>query len=744
MATSDSDRLDRLEWRVARLEQVITSATAAVPAAPPPVARPAQPVATPAAAPMTATPASPGPGAPMWAATAPSVAKAPFSFTDLEEQLSGRLLAWVGGIALVIGGAFFLSLAFSRGWVGPEARVVIGLAAAGAALIGGGWLFQRGNGTPALVLVGVGLTTGTLALYAASQLYGFVSPEIALAGSLFLALSAAAIAIREDSRAVAALGLLAATASPPVMGASPGLVTVLFLGTVLVGTAAVSAWRSWSWLPGLAFLMTAPQLASWLPDERSLPLALAVLAGYWLVNAVGAAGTAIRKPQPVVHIGSALLLVSSALFAVYEIREILVAESPQVRALALVVLAGAHAVLAAPMLLRSSAREPFGLLAAAAGIGTVVILIGLEVGGVYQPIAWTAVALGLAFVAIRFSRVDAAAGAAVVASLAVLHLALVEYPVWELGRFVEPPPGLPFTSPEAIVAWILAGSSVVVGLAAARWVRRPAGPSPEAWATAGCLGALAIVAYAVPFELAPAAIVVAWAGLAIVAFGLGWAARSSANAIAGGYAAGWILAGIAGVEALLVVAPLDRLAVDPYAVSVATPVLNEAVAGLAALAATLVVGIAIARRLNGVDYTALGSPRGWVAPMVFAAAAVVTYLGSISVVDAFAVRVSGTGSLPDTELATQAQVALTIAWVVAGALGFAVGIARDLILVRVSGLALLSLATAKGFLVDLATVEVAYRVLSFIGLGLVLLASSFLATNRRRGRHEGSESGASS
>jgi uncharacterized membrane protein len=129
--------------------------------------------------------------------------------------------------------------------------------------------------------------------------------------------------------------------------------------------------------------------------------------------------------------------------------------------------------------------------------------------------------------------------------------------------------------------------------------------------------------------------------------------------------------------------------------------------------------------------------------MAFAAAAVVTYLGSISVVDAFAVRVSGTGSLLDTELATQAQVALTIAWVVAGAAAFALGIARDAILARVSGLALLALATAKGFIVDLATVEVAYRVLSFIGLGLVLLGSSFLASNRRRGRHDGSGSEAS-
>jgi hypothetical protein len=41
------------------------------------------------------------------------------------------------------------------------------------------------------------------------------------------------------------------------------------------------------------------------------------------------------------------------------------------------------------------------------------------------------------------------------------------------------------------------------------------------------------------------------------------------------------------------------------------------------------------------------------------------------------------------------------------------------------------LATAKVFLFDLASLDVAYRVLSFIGLGGVLLASSFVAARFR-------------
>ena len=43
-------------------------------------------------------------------------------------------MAWIGGFALVAAAVFFLSLAFSRGWITEELRVVVGLVAGGGAL----------------------------------------------------------------------------------------------------------------------------------------------------------------------------------------------------------------------------------------------------------------------------------------------------------------------------------------------------------------------------------------------------------------------------------------------------------------------------------------------------------------------------------------------------------------------------------------------------------------------------------
>ncbi len=73
----------------------------------------------------------------------PSVLRLPDmsgSLTEIEARLTGQTLAWVGGLALVLGAIFFLSLAFSRGWIGPELRVLIGLAAGSIALAAGGRL----------------------------------------------------------------------------------------------------------------------------------------------------------------------------------------------------------------------------------------------------------------------------------------------------------------------------------------------------------------------------------------------------------------------------------------------------------------------------------------------------------------------------------------------------------------------------------------------------------------------------
>src|SRR5690242_8758169 len=44
---------------------------------------------------------------------------------DLEELLGGRVLAWVGGVAVVLAAVFFLAMAIHNGWIDEPTRVVL-------------------------------------------------------------------------------------------------------------------------------------------------------------------------------------------------------------------------------------------------------------------------------------------------------------------------------------------------------------------------------------------------------------------------------------------------------------------------------------------------------------------------------------------------------------------------------------------------------------------------------------------
>jgi uncharacterized membrane protein len=94
------------------------------------------------------------------------------------------------------------------------------------------------------------------------------------------------------------------------------------------------------------------------------------------------------------------------------------------------------------------------------------------------------------------------------------------------------------------------------------------------------------------------------------------------------------------------------------------------------------------------------------------------YLPSIAIVD-----LTATGE--PLEPGQMPQVLLSVFWSLTGLAAVVYGLLRDERRFRVGGLALLGLAVAKVFLYDLAELDEIYRVLSFIGLGLLLLAGAF-------------------
>lgn len=825
-----------------RVAQPARPAAPAAPAAPPrpspaPVAamaaasRPIPPVAQAAPATHAAPAATAGqasPTGPAWSAV----------IADLEEKLTGRALAAVGGAALVAGAIFFLSLAFSRGWIGPEGRVLIGIGSGGLALALGAWLLDHRQPVVGRVLVAVGLAVVSLALFAATRLYALVPVEIALLGSLAAAVVSAFLAVRNDAQIIAVLAIVAVLGAPPVLGASPSLVTVAYLGTTLVGFAGLALYRTWRWLPSIAFVLSAPQLASWFGGDDIAPaVGLIAAVVFWLLNAITAGGEEYLRPTNQLRLGSAPLLLANAAFLVWAGFAILDGPDELLRGPFLIAVALAHAVIGGWFLLRDGDQHPFGLLAAGTGVAALAMAAPIQAGGPPVPIAWAAEAAALAWLASRRAHPQAGLAAAVLGAMALAHVVLFEYPAgsaspvatagaWPfingsglslaflLGAatvaawfvrargLVAPIAGLAvlavafsmpheLSGPGLIAGWVglaigalalerfvidrlpldgpipvpatgvelrfanfaAAAIVAVVTLIHALWFDLPLdafgsirppdvpfsdertlsleflviGAAISGWvhlrrltlelpAVAGLVGAGFILAYGSAFEVyADAAIVIA-AGLAATGFVLG---RASADDQGWGLAtvASLVMAGIATIAALAVVAGPGLLTVADIDVADHPPFISSATVTCAAIAAALAIG---ARQNRGERF----------APWMGLAAGVLAVYGlSIGVVDLFQARIPGPVAFE--EVATQAQVAMSVLWIALGAGVFVLGLVRRHLVVRQAGLGLLAVASLKVFLFDLAALDVAYRVLSLVALGTFLLLTAWVYARLR-------------
>jgi uncharacterized membrane protein len=92
------------------------------------------------------------------------------------------------------------------------------------------------------------------------------------------------------------------------------------------------------------------------------------------------------------------------------------------------------------------------------------------------------------------------------------------------------------------------------------------------------------------------------------------------------------------------------------------------------------------------------------------------------------------GELAETfsDLKLAEQLSLSLIWTVYGGVMLTAGILRRNRMLRVMALCLLGITIIKVFLIDLSSLDRVYRIISFIALGAILLAVSFLYQRYRQ------------
>jgi uncharacterized membrane protein len=340
VASDASRRARSLEAKIRELEAELASrmgvaspfrVPAGVESAPPPRHEPASAPRVAPAAPSSPRNEAPvedrEPPAPEPAAPEPPAA-------TLEESIALSWLTRVGAVAFVLGGLFFFKYAVESEWVGARGRIAIG-ALVGAGLLGAAELMRR-RVRPRFVqaLVGIGLSTWYVTVWASVTFYAMVPAALAFATNTAVTLLGVALALRHRGVSILVLALLAAFANPVVLSTGANRPFELFSYLLLVTSAAgfsalrmrrIAGPEGARWAPRssavawLAMVGTAALFAGWYAQHGSsggveIPaLMLELFAAQWTAFAVLSGPSRAARSQAAVglvlaHAGLGVLL----------------------------------------------------------------------------------------------------------------------------------------------------------------------------------------------------------------------------------------------------------------------------------------------------------------------------------------------------------------------------------------------------------------------------------------------------
>ncbi len=195
-----------------------------------------------------------------------------------------RAAVWVGAVLgallVILATLFALAVAVDRGWVGPAARVLIGLVCGTGAWLLGGRLRRKGQRVAGAALAGTGMAALYGTLWAAAGFFGVISRPVAFGFMTAVTVVAIAQATAWRDRFPAWVGLVGGLLTPfLITTADPdGLALCAYLALLTLGAVAAARQRGWWELVigatlGSAWLFGLWTAGSLRPDE--VPTALA-------------------------------------------------------------------------------------------------------------------------------------------------------------------------------------------------------------------------------------------------------------------------------------------------------------------------------------------------------------------------------------------------------------------------------------------------------------------------------------
>ena len=426
-------------------------------------------------------------------------------------------------MVLLVGLGLLLREAGRRGIFTLTIEVrLIAVAVFALILLALGWRQRRRRPIYGLSLQGVAIAGLYLTTYAAFQVYGLVPAAAAAAAVIVTTVGAGTLAVTQDARILAVLGIIGGFLAPVLSSSHPDDYVWVFsfyvvLSLAIAGVAWFKTWPSLNLL-GLAFNFGIATF--WLLErfeEHDWPTLLPFIAAFVLIYMALPVLSAVREPSRITGLPTAPLVFGTPFLGLVLARLVVGHTDRGVAASALVLL-GLHLVLHA--VARRLGPESRELAAAYAGLSVAfaAIAVPLWLDAYFMAIAWSVQgALMLWFGCRRGVRLAIAAGA-------VLQLLATAAFATHLARTLPyPEERLVILNEYFAAAALLAATGLVSG-----WLLHRAAPrlnlgaawswTALAWGTGWWLaGGLIEIAYQAPSWQLPMALGFVVASLGVAA-----------------------------------------------------------------------------------------------------------------------------------------------------------------------------------------------------------------------------------
>jgi len=320
----------------------------------------------------------------------------------------GNVVVRLGMLVLFFGVAFLMKYSIDRNLVPIEFRLA-SISLGGIALLVCGWYLRKSRTVYALILQGGGVGILYLTAFGATKLYHLLPLGLALSLMVALAAGSAALAIIQDARALAVIGIIGGFLAPVLTSTGSGSHIMLFsyyalLNAGILGTAWYKSWRE---LNLLGFLFTFSVAGFWgyrsyQPDlfATSEPFLLLFFLHYLAI------GILFARNQPLANKGyiDCTMVFGTPLVA-FALQATLVKPYPYGLAWSALALGLTYATLAWLVFMKGSqAMRTLTESFLALGVVFATVAIPLALDGRWTSAAWALEGSAIVWIAIRQQR----------------------------------------------------------------------------------------------------------------------------------------------------------------------------------------------------------------------------------------------------------------------------------------------------------------------------------------------------